>query len=83
MFLVGRDGEPGDYTKNKAFVTMAGQFSAGGIVAAARAMVFQRCIPCGRTLILQQIQRIVSAGTPDLNAGFIRQDVQLCGLAAA
>ena len=53
--------------KNKAFVTIAGQFSAGRIVAAARAMVFQRCMPCGRTLVLQQIQRIVSAGTPDLS----------------
>ena len=53
--------------ENKTFVTIAGQFSAGRIVAAARAMVVQRCMPCGRTLVLQQIQRIVSAGTPDLS----------------
>ena len=32
--------------KNKAFVTIAGQFSAGEIIAAARAMAFQRCLPC-------------------------------------
>ena len=46
MFLVRRDGEPGDHMKNKAFVTIAGQFSAGEIIAAARAMAFQRCLPC-------------------------------------
>ena len=44
MFLVGRHGEPGEHMKNKAFVKIAGQFSAGGIVAAAYAMVFQRCM---------------------------------------
>ena len=37
--------------KNKAFVKIAGQFSAGGIVAAACAMVFQRCMPCNFLLL--------------------------------
>ena len=46
MFLVRRDGEPGDHMKNKAFVTIAGQFSAGGIVAAVCALLFQRRLPC-------------------------------------
>ena len=31
--------------KNRASITIAGQFSARGIAPAARAMVFQRCIP--------------------------------------
>jgi len=46
VFLVRRDGEPGDHMKNKAFVTIAGQFSAGGIVAAVCALLFQRRLPC-------------------------------------